>query len=427
MTLVDHQVADLPGITLHTVETTKYKTTSLILQLKSPIVEEEVTKRALLPFVLQSGTERFPSSKELREALDSLYGATLGADLSKKGEYQVITLRIDVANEKFLSDNTPLLDRAFELLSDVLLKPAKQGNAFLSEIVQKEKRSLKQQIESIYDDKMRYANKRLIEEMFEDEPYRFNVYGSEKEVDAITPEILYDYYNKVIQEDEIHLYAVGDVSREVLKDLTAKHFVFPNAKTEPKRISATGKRRVDEVKEIFEEQEVQQGKLHMGYRTYITYSDPDYLPLQIFNGVFGGFSHSKLFMNVREKESLAYYAASRFESHKGIIFVMSGIETNNYEKTVKIINEQLKEIQNGNITDAELDQTKAMIRNQILETVDDSTGLVEVLYHEVVSRHKRSIEEWLEGIENVTKEQVVGVSKKIELDTIYFLKGRGDE
>ncbi|MDM5338132.1 pitrilysin family protein [Fictibacillus enclensis] len=426
MTLVDHHVADMPGMTLHTIETTKYKTTSLILQIKSPITEEEVTKRALLPYVLQSGTERYPSSKELRGALDGLYGATLGVDLSKKGEYQVITLRMDVANEKFLSDNTPLLDRAFELLSQVLLKPAKQGEGFLPRIVQKEKRSLKQQIESIYDDKMRYANKRLIEEMFEEEPYRFNVYGNEQEVDSITPETLYDYYQKVIKEDEIHLYAVGDISRNALQELAKKHFVFPQDRMEPKRTSPTGKQRVDEVKEVFEEQEVQQGKLHMGYRTYITYSDPEYLALQVFNGVFGGFSHSKLFMNVREKESLAYYAASRFESHKGIIFVMSGIETNNYEKTVKIINEQLEEIRNGNITDGELEQTKAMIRNQILETVDDSTGLVEVLYHEVVSRHKRTIEEWLEGIQNVTKEQVRDVSQKIQLDTIYFLKGRGE-
>lgn len=426
MTLVDHHVADLPGITLHTVETTKYKTNSLILQIKAPIVEDEVTIRALLPYVLQSGTEKYPSSKELRGALDSLYGATLGADLSKKGEYQVITLRIDVANEKFLSDNTPLLDRAFELLSDVLLKPAKQGEAFTAEIVKKEKRTLKQQIESIYDDKMRYANKRLIEEMFEDEPYRFNVYGSEKEVDGITPEQLFSYYQKVIKEDEIHLYVVGDVSQQVLQDLTKKHFVFPE-KSAPKQTRPTGKTRVDDVKEIFEEQEVQQGKLHMGYRTYITYSDKEYLPLQVFNGIFGGFSHSKLFMNVREKESLAYYAASRFESHKGIIFVMSGIETNNYDKTVKIINEQLEEMQKGNISDSELEQTKAMIRNQILETVDDSTGLVEVLYHEVVSGHKRTIEEWLEGIGNVTKEQVKEVAKKIQLDTIYFLKGRGEQ
>ncbi|MDM5198930.1 pitrilysin family protein [Fictibacillus enclensis] len=426
MTLVDHHVADMPGMTLHTIETTKYKTTSLILQIKSPITEEEVTKRALLPYVLQSGTERYPSSKELRGALDGLYGATLGVDLSKKGEYQIITLRMDVANEKFLSDNTPLLDRAFELLSQVLLKPAKQGEGFLPRIVQKEKRSLKQQIESIYDDKMRYANKRLIEEMFDEEPYRFNVYGNEQEVDSISPETLYEYYQKVMKEDEIHLYAVGDVSRNALQELAKKHFVFPQDRMEPKRTSPTGKQRVDEVKEVFEEQEVQQGKLHMGYRTYITYSDPEYLALQVFNGVFGGFSHSKLFMNVREKESLAYYAASRFESHKGIIFVMSGIETKNYEKTVKIINEQLEEIRNGNITDGELEQTKAMIRNQILETVDDSTGLVEVLYHEVVSRHKRTIEEWLDGIQNVTKEQVRDVSQKIQLDTIYFLKGRGE-
>ncbi|EIT85143.1 inactive metalloprotease ymfF [Fictibacillus macauensis ZFHKF-1] len=422
MALVQHHVQSLPGITLHTIPTKKYKTTSITLQVKRPIIEEEVTKRALLPYVLQSGTKRYPSAQLLREALDQLYGATLHVDLSKKGEYQIISFRMEVANEKFLSDRTPLLEEAFALLSEVVLHPAQEKDAFLADVVSKEKRSLRQQIQSIYDDKMRYANKRLIELMFENEPYRFNVYGDEQALDEITPASLYAYYQNVLAEDEFDLYVVGDLEEEVLQTLTKKHFSL--ARREQHVQSEVSSRNVEKVKEIFEEQEVQQGKLHIGYRTHTTYKDDDYLALQVFNGIFGGFSHSKLFINVREKASLAYYAASRFESHKGIIFVMSGIETGNYAQTVKIIGEQLSAIVTGDFSDQELAQTKAMIRNQILETIDDATGLVEVLYHEVISRHKRTIEEWLDGIEAVTKKQIVEVAKKVQLDTIYFLKGK---
>jgi predicted Zn-dependent peptidase len=425
MAIVNHKKTDLDGITLHTVETKKYKTTSFVLQIKQRIDESSVTKRALLPSVLQSGTKDFPSSKELRSALDDLYGATLNTDLSKKGENQVISIRMEVANEKFLSNSEPVLDKAFHLLSQVLLAPAMEDGAFKESIMKKEKRNLKQQIESIYDDKMRYANKRLLEEMFESEPYRINVYGNEDEVDAITSKDLYEYYQQVILNDKMDLYVIGDISTDEMAEKVRKHFRFPQGRNEGKSSEPKTKdeKKISKVKEIFEEQDVQQGKLHMGYRTYTTYSDTDYFALQVFNGVFGGFSHSKLFMNVREKASLAYYAASRFESHKGAIFVMSGIETANYEKAVKIIKEQLEEIKNGNITDGELDQTKAMINNQVLETIDSTIGLSEVLYHNVVAGTNRTIEEWIDGIKKVTKEDVVAVSKKVTLDTIFFLKG----
>lgn len=427
MGIVNHKKTDLHGMTVHTIETKKYKTTSFILQIKEAINEKSVTKRALLAYVLQSGTKDFPSSKELRSALDDLYGATLNADLSKKGENQVISIRMEVANEKFLSNSEPVLDKAFHLLSQVLLAPAEENGVFKEGIVKKEKRSLKQQIESIYDDKMRYANKRLLEEMYESEPYRLNVYGNENEVDAITSRELYDYYKEVVKNDKVDLYVIGDISTDEMIEKVKKHFRFSEDRNEKENQKQDTKKekQVSEVKEIFEEQDVQQGKLHMGYRTYTTYSDEDYFALQVFNGIFGGFSHSKLFMNVREKESLAYYAASRFESHKGAVFVMSGIETANYEKAVKIIKEQHEEIKNGNITDAEFEQTKAMINNQVLETIDHPIGLSEVLYHNVVAGTNRSIEAWMDGIKRVTKEDIVKVAQKVTLDTIFFLKGAG--
>nr|WP_246625028.1 pitrilysin family protein [Fictibacillus nanhaiensis] len=426
MGIVNHRKTDLHGMTVHTIETKKYKTTSFILQIKEAIDEKNVTKRALLSYVLQSGTKDFPSSKELRSALDDLYGATLNADLSKKGENQVISIRMEVANEKFLANSEPVLDQAFHLLSQVLLAPALENGAFKEGIVKKEKRSLKQQIESIYDDKMRYANKRLLEEMYESEPYRLNVYGNEGEVDVITSQELFDYYKKVIATNRLDLYVIGDISTDEMIEKVKKHFRLPeNRATEDSPLHSIDEKKISDVKEIFEEQDVQQGKLHMGYRTYTTYRDDEYFALQVFNGVFGGFSHSKLFINVREKESLAYYAASRFESHKGAVFVISGIETGNYEKAVKIIKEQHEEIKNGNITDDEFNQTKAMINNQVLETIDHPIGLSEVLYHNVVAGTNRTIEEWMEGIKRVTKEDVVKVAQKVTLDTIFFLKGAG--
>jgi predicted Zn-dependent peptidase len=421
---LDQEIVErLNGLSLHVVETEKYKTNTLVLKLKAPLTKEDVTHRALLPYVLQSATEQFPTTTELRSNLDELYGASLGVDLTKKGEYHIITIRVEIANEVYLTDQTPLLEKGLSLIAEILLNPAKENGLFISSIVEKEKRALKQRIQSVFDDKMRYASLRLVEEMCKDEPYSLHANGQMEDVDKITPQSLYDYYQKSLREDEIDLYIVGDVKAGELKDSVTTLFKLEDRT--PKKIDNRSFT-VSKENEVIEEQDVKQGKLNVGYRTNITYQDPEYYALQVFNGIFGGFSHSKLFINVREKASLAYYAASRLESHKGLLMVMSGVDAKNYQQAITIIKEQMIAMKNGEFTDKELEQTKAVLTNQLLETIDTSRGLIEVLYNDEFSEVKQPIKEWLRKVEQVTKQQIIDTGTKIELDTIYFLKGKGE-
>ncbi|AKM18589.1 Antilisterial bacteriocin subtilosin biosynthesis protein AlbE [Geobacillus sp. 12AMOR1] len=420
--MVDEKVTAVGPVRVHTISTDKYKTNTIVWKMKAPLAKETVTLRALLPYVLQSGTADYPSVKALRTYLDELYGATLNVDLTKKGEHHIMTIRIDVANERFLPKQTPLLSKALQLLADLLFRPALDGGRFVTDIVEQEKRALRQRIQAVYDDKMRYANMRLVEEMCKGEPYALSPNGELEDVDAITAEGLHRYYERALAEDELDLYVIGDVDEEEVLNTVRQRFLLPD-RAEPARTPQAQAKARGEVKEVIERQDVKQGKLNIGYRTNVTYEDDDYYALQMFNGIFGGFSHSKLFINVREKASLAYYAASRLESHKGLLMVMSGIEPDNYEKARRIIDEQMQAMKNGDFTDEEIAQTKAVIRNQLLETLDTPRGLVEVLYHNVVSTRKRPIDEWMAGTDQVTREDVVRVADKVELDTVYFLTG----
>ncbi|MFC0296771.1 EF-P 5-aminopentanol modification-associated protein YfmF [Geobacillus jurassicus] len=420
--MIDEKVTAVGPVRVHTISTDKYKTNTIVWKMKARLAKETVTLRALLPYVLQSGTADYPSVKALRTYLDELYGATLNVDLTKKGEHHIMTIRIDVANERFLPEQTPLLEKALQLLADLLFRPALDGGRFVSDIVEQEKRALSQRIQAVYDDKMRYANMRLVQEMCKGEPYALSPNGELEDVDAITPEGLYRYYERALAEDELDLYVIGDVAEEAVLAAVKQRFSLPD-RTQPARSPSASVQARKEVNEVIERQDVKQGKLNIGYRTNVTYEDDDYYALQLFNGIFGGFSHSKLFINVREKASLAYYAASRLESHKGLLLVMSGIEPANYEKARRIIDEQMQAMKNGDFTDEEMSQTKAVIRNQLLETLDTPRGLVEVLYHNVVSTRKRPLNEWLVGTDQVTREDVVRVAGKMELDTVYFLTG----
>ncbi|MDZ5606428.1 pitrilysin family protein [Bacillus pseudomycoides] len=424
MRLMEQQMHELGGLRVHMIPTDKYKTNTFVFRFKAPLNEETVTERALLPYVLQSATEKLPSVIRLRQYLEELYGSSLAVDVSKKGEDHIISIYVDIANETYLQDAPPLFEKALSMLSDIVLHPATEGSGFLQSIVESEKRALVQRIEATYDDKMRYANERLIEEMCKVEPYRLSANGQKERVASITNETLYRYYQKVLAEDEMDLYIIGDIAEEAI-GLVGKYFSIAPRTAKEKNVILH--KRNNEEQEIVEKQELKQSKLNIGYRTYITYRDEDYFALQLFNGLFGGFSHSKLFVNVREKNSLAYYAASRFESHKGLLFVMSGIEAKNYEKAVEIIKEQMKAMQSGDFSEEEIHQTKSVIQNQILEAIDTPRGFVEMLYHGIIAERTRPVEEWLTGIERVTKEEIVKVANSIELDTIYFLHGTEGE
>ncbi|WP_372459114.1 EF-P 5-aminopentanol modification-associated protein YfmF [Alkalihalobacillus deserti] len=418
------RIHELQGLTVHSMHTNKYKTNSLILMIKAPLTKETVAMRALLPHLLQNGTAKSPTRKQLRERLDDMYGAMLATDVQKKGEEHVITIRLDVANERFLSDATPLFEQAIELLAEIVFDPQLKEGTFVNSVVESEKRSLKQRIKSVYDDKMRYANVRVTEEMCKNEPFALTAFGTEEEVEVISPQSIYNYYKDVLQTNQFDLYMVGAFDEDKATKMVSTHFQILGEKQEVAPNQTTPSPDVTDVNIVNEEQDVKQGKLHMGFRTYTTYGDDDYVAMQVCNGLYGAFSHSKLFMNVREKESLAYYAASRFESHKGIMMVMSGIEFNKYDRAVEIIKEQFEAMKKGDFTDAEVEQTKAMLKNQILETADVARGLVELSYHQIVSGEKRTIEEWLQQIDAVTKEDIVKVAEKVRLDTIYFLTGK---
>lgn len=421
MTVISEKIKEMSGYKLHIVKTEKYKTNTMVWKMKAPLTKETATLRALLPYVLQSSSAAYPTTSELRSYLDELYGASLFVDLAKKGEYHVISFSMEIANEKFLSDPNPLLKKGFEFFSEILFNPKKVASAFDHETVEKEKRTLKQRIQSVFDDKMRYSNFRLVEEMCKEEPYSLHVHGQMDAVDPITETSLYQYYQQAFSEDEIDLYVIGDVNEEEVESI-ANQLLKLEARV-PKEVpngTVVKKEKVHEVREI---QDIKQGKLNIGYRTHVLYGDHDYYALQVFNGIFGGFSHSKLFLNVREKASLAYYVASRLESHKGVMMVMSGIDNKNYQQAIQIIREQMEAMQQGDFTEQEIEQTKAVIQNQLLETIDTSRGLVEVFYHNIVSNKSINLDEWIEKMQQVKKEDIVTVAKKIDLDTIYFLTG----
>lgn len=227
------------------------------------------------------------------------------------------------------------------------------------------------------------------------EPYSIHAQGYEKDLSSLSNQELFTYYETIRDEEVMDIYVSGDFEAEQMLQLLTGQFKRTLKKKESTPSNQEASKRSTDEKELIEEDQIQQAKLNIGYRTNILYRDEKYPALQVFNGMFGGFPSSKLFINVREKNSLAYYAVSRVESHKGLLFVMSGIAPEDYEKALAIIREQKEAMQNGDFTEEELEETKLLIINQLKETLDHAQGMIEFMYQQEVGQKEMPVDELL--------------------------------
>lgn len=408
---------------IHVLPSNRFKTFAVSLYAGIPLDSKTVTSTALTPFVLRRGTASYPETLQFREQLEHLYGAGFGFDVYKRGNYQIVQFRMDTINDSFVKSDAPLLAKTFDFLGEVVTKPALDHGVFRENYVAAERENVRKKLEAIINDKIRYAAERCIEEMFRGDPYRLHPLGERSDLEHITAQSLYEAYQNWLQEARLDLYVVGDTSLAEVQELIGNSFALNRAAS---RSYAQEKSEVavKEVRTVSESLDVNQGKLNLGLRTSITYGDDRYASALLYSGILGSYPHSKLFINVREKESLAYYAASRYDGHKGLLTIQSGIEIANYDKALQIIQAQLSDMRSGVISDLEMSQTKAMLRNSLLEMQDSAFEMIAYDFNRVLSGKDRSVEELLSQVERVTSDDVVQAAHTFELDTIYFLTGK---
>jgi predicted Zn-dependent peptidase len=303
----------------------------------------------------------------------------------------------------------------------VLTAPATEEGRFRAKYVEAEKTTVGKRIDAIINDKIRYANERCIEEMCANEPYRLPALGRKEELAEIDGASLYKSYASWLGEACLDLYVVGDTTLTEVQTFAKKAFKLPEGTPaqygEPKLVAAR-----PEVQTIQERLEVSQGKLNMGLRVGASYGSDEYPALLVYNGLLGAFPHSKLFVNVREKASLAYYASSRLDGHKGILTLQSGIEIKNVERASSIMQDQLKALKAGDFSETDLQRTKAMIVNQLREIQDSAFERISFDFSNVLSGVERTGESFIADIEAVTPEHATAAAHLVQLDTIYFLQ-----
>lgn len=392
------------------IETKKFKTNVYALYLTIPLTKENVTYNALIPTVLKRGCEKYNNQLEISKKLEEMYDATFGIGITKVGNDEVLKFYLESLNNNYLPNNEDLSKTSIEMLLNIVMNPYLVNGKFDDDYVEQEKENLKKVIESRKDNKDTYATNRLLEEMFKEEPYGLYKFGNIDEIDNITSEKLYEKYKELIKNSEKYLYIVGDVENLNIESYNIDEKEITISKEFPVKIS--------EKENIVKEQmDVTQGKLVIGLNTPNNKQEV----IALYNTILGKGANSKLFLNVREKEGLAYSAGSTYLKRNNAIIISTGIEVSKYNKAVEVIKKQLKDMENGNITEKEMKDAKQFINAGLNLINESSENMIEYRFDKDLYNEEIDIEKYRKEIEEIKKEDIVKVAKQIKIDTIYFL------
>ena len=410
-----------PGVVLRCCRDTRFKQGCLSFQIIRPMTPEENAMNALLPSVLLRGTKYHRDLRAITHRLDELYGASVSAVVRRVGDYQTVGLYCGFMDDRFALPGDQVLAPMLDFLGELLLDSPVEEGGFLSAFVDSEKKNLIATIESELNDKRAYAMGRLLRVMCREDTFGLPRLGEKEQVTAINPQTLYTHYQKILRESPIEIFYVGSaedetVSRLLMPLLQRLDRSYVNLPSQTSFHTCPGS-------ELTETMEVSQGKLCMGFVSPITNRTDGFPAMQMLNTIFGAGMTSKLFMNIREKMSLAYSIGSSYYGTKGIVTVSAGIDFDKEELTRQEVLRQLAACQAGDISDDEITAARQAILSSLRAT-HDSPGAIEGYYATAaLSGMKMTPAEYMAAVDAVTKEQVVAAANSLQLHTTYFLKG----
>lgn len=403
-------------------QTSRFKTGRISVAIALPM-DEKTAANSLLIFLLKRSCKEYPDFSVLNGKLDELYGATISAGVSKIGEAQVLTLSVACLDDRFALTEESIVEQCAQLLASLIFSPNCRCGSFGADNLATEKRLLIQRIEEELNDKRAYAFNRCIEYMCADEAYGRDKYGTIDEIQAVKMADVYAAWKNMLSTAIFQITVVGGADAEKVAEIFEKRFSkIERNPVKPQTVFIQKGRHFNRYEESFP---VNQGKLVMGFRAGMLHSRDNIHAVIVMNDIFGMGTYSKLFMNVREKLSLAYYCWSRLISSKGLVLVEGGIDTDKEKKVSAEVLSQLSDLRNGKTDPEVLESSKRSLKEKYTFTTPEgicSWYATQVLDDEIVTP-----EDAVSGIEAVTMEQVCEAAKKLSIDTIYMLKAQEGE
>ncbi len=408
------------GIDYVTIAEPKFKTNTIEMIFMMPAGKAYNSAYSLLQALLSSTSKAYPTINAMSRKLSSMYGASLKGGSGKHGDMMQITLSVCVIDNRYALSGEDLLADAADLLLGCLFAPNAENGAFSETDFRIEKQDLLDAIEAEINDKRSYALARATAAAFAGEPYAYPTDGTKEDVELLTPASVYEVYRNMLEQAVVRIYHVGPEHAPQIGERLKAAFAGITRRPVPLTFFSPSPCR-DESQRITEPMPVSQSKLVMVLKG----EAPKKYAMNLMNVMFGSSPFSMLFMNVREKLSLCYYCSSRLANVKRSMFVSSGVELENAEKTCDAVLEQLEAIKHGDFTDDMLEDARRSMLNGLHGAGDTPMSCIVWSHLQYCDEDHDGISEMNEAYQKLTRQDVIDAANALRVDTIYLMQQEG--
>lgn len=421
---MQYKKIELGSYNLHMIKTDRFKTVNVQIILSDKIKKEDITKRNFLSDMLTYSSLKYPTKKDISIASQDLYAANVYSTSYRLGNYYNTDINLYFLNEKYSEEG--MTEKSIEFLFEIIFNPNVRDNKFDTSSFNVIKNNMRIQIESVKEDTRKYSMIKMLENMGKEEPYSYHGFGYLEDLEKITEENLYEYYKEFIKSSSVEIFVIGNIEFDYIEKIIRDKFKFNVYKKKKENPTIVHESIRSRAKTIIEEDDINQSKLTIGCKVSGLTDFEKHYVLTLYNIILGGGSESLLFQNVREKNSLCYYVNSSSNKVDNLIIISSGIAIENFKKTVSLIKKEISNIEKGNFSDEIIEQAKIRYKSVIDEIYDYPNQIISSYYaSEILGVDFPDIRK--KKIMEVTKEDIMKISKKIKIDTIYLLGGKTNE
>ena len=411
---------EMNAYNIHIIKTDKFKTVTLEIDFLRKIRKEETTIRNFLSEIILQSSKKYNTKRLLSLKSKELYDANITSSCTRIGAYTNMSFAINFLQQEYTEDD--MQDKTIDFFFDTIFNPNVEDGKFDKHSFDVAKDVIATEIKSIKDNLTKYSLIRMLEILDSTKPFSFNGYGYSEDLEKITSKSLYEYYEDVIKSDKVDIFVVGNVDIDkTIEDIMSKvHIKTIKKKIDSVRIEH--KKIRSRLKKVTEKERITQSKLNIGCLIKDLSEDELNYTLKIYNEILGGGTESKLFMNVREKNSLCYYINSCVNTYDNLMFIYAGINKNDFDKTLKLIKNEMNKMKSGKFSEEDVLIAKKAMETSI-NTIYDSPVRIINMYYANELANSDTIEEKLKKVKNVTFDDVVNVANKIKIDTVYLMYG----
>lgn len=411
---------NLGSYNLHLIKNKKFKSVMIKVYFREPIKKENITIRNFLTTMLTFSSKNYPTKRQMFLKTQDLYSCNISSSDSRLGNYLNTCFKLSVLRDDYTEEGN--LEKAIEFLSEVIYQPNVEENKFEEKSFDIVMNQACLALSSIKENAASYSLIRMLENMDKDSPISYRSFGYLEDLKDITREKLYNYYQEMLKNDDIDIFVIGDIDFEEIDPIIRKYFKQKTYKKTKANFLISAKKAPLKKKIITEENDSTQSKLAIGCRiNNLTDYERNY-PLTLYNIILGGGADSKLFSEVREKNSLCYYIGSTANKLDHILLIRAGISREDFTKAVKLIEKQMKNMAKGNFSEEDIKKAKELYQTAIDE-IGESQDEIISSYYMIELLGVDDIETKAKKMKEVQKKDIVKVAKKVKIDTVYMLEG----